>query len=82
MKNKKRKYPELSALKGKLREKKFSYVRIAELMHMTPNTFCNKVNGYYPFNSDEIGRILIILDISASDMAYYFFPNLMRIAEK
>ena len=75
MLGKKRKYPELTALKGRIREKKTSYRRLAVDLGIAVNTLSDKINGFYPFTGPEIEKIAEILDISPKDIANYFMPT-------
>lgn len=81
-KNKRRRYIELNALKGRIREKKYTYRKLAEEVGISTNMLCNKINGYYVFNADEIEKIANTLDISAQELNKYFFPRLLRNATK
>ncbi|MFA6308607.1 MAG: DUF739 family protein [Clostridia bacterium] len=72
---KKRRYPILSALKGRIREKGTSYMKLANTIGSTSNAISNKINGYYSFNSDEMNNICNELEIENSEISKYFFPN-------
>lgn len=72
---KKRKYPELRALKGRIREKGTSYRKIASKLGMAVNTFSCKINGFYPINGDEMEKIATILDIPPAEIASFFMPE-------
>lgn len=68
-----RKYKELSKLKGLLREKKISYKKIAELIHIHCTTFSDKINGYSDFTLIEVNKISNILEIKPEEIYEYFF---------
>lgn len=72
---KKRKFPELTALKGRIREVGMSYKKIAEEMGIGVNTLSDKINGYYAFSCPEMKEIASILDIDPRDLAYFFTPS-------
>jgi len=72
---KKRKYPELTALKGRIREKKTSYRKLAIELNIAVNTLSDKINGFYPVTGPEIERLATVLDISPKDIAIYFMPS-------
>lgn len=74
MAKKKRKYPELTALKGRIREMGTTYREIAEEMGIGVNTLSDKINGYYAFSCPEMDEIASILDINPKDIAYFFTP--------
>ena len=78
MKKKKRKYPELTILKGKLREKKYSYAKMASEINISSIALCDKLNGYHAFNSGEMEKIMLSLELDIKDVAYYFFPDVLR----
>ena len=73
-----RKYTELNALKGRIREKKSSYQALSEKMGMSKNALNDKINGYSVFNTDEVGFLVEELDISDKEIMRYFFPQLLR----
>lgn len=75
MANGKRKYPELVALKGLIREKKTSYRELAAGLEIGVNTLSNKINGFYPFNGVEMENLATILDIDPKDVAKFFLPT-------
>jgi len=75
-KNITRRFPELRALKGCIREKGMSYRKICDDMGMGLTTFSDKINGYYCFNAEEIEKICDILDINSNDVVKYFFPRM------
>ena len=74
-KKKRKKYPELNALKGLIREKGASYRRIADEIGMGTNTLSNKINGFYPMTAAEMEQIATILDINPGDVARFFMPS-------
>jgi len=71
------KYIELSALKGLIREKKSSYVKLSEVLGIATNTFCHKINGYQLFDCLEVDILADQLDIEADKINYYFFPHML-----
>ena len=81
MNHKEKKYPELNALKGRLREYKISYRKLAKIIGIAINTLSDKINGFYPFNSNEIEIILETLDIKPEEIAKYFFPKYLKIRQ-
>lgn len=80
MSNKVKKYHELSALKGRIREKGSSYRKLAKTICMGLNTLCEKVNGYYAMTAEDIEKICEELDILPQDIPKYFFPSMLRNA--
>lgn len=72
-----KRFDELRALKGLIREKGTSYRKISEAIGITVNTFNDKINGFYPFSAPEIKDICNILDISGNDIVKYFFPDML-----
>jgi len=77
---KERKHPELSALKGRIREKKTNYEELAEYLGIGENTLSNKINGYSDFYTNEIVKIVEFLDIPKDEINRYFFPTLLHSA--
>lgn len=79
---KKKKYPELNALKGLIREKGTSYRKVSNEIGIAVNTLSDKINGFYPINLEEVEKIAKVLSIPDSEIVKYFFPNMMRNATK
>jgi transcriptional regulator with XRE-family HTH domain len=73
-----RKYAELNALKGRIREKKSSYQSLSEKMGVSKNALNDKINGYSVFNIDEVGFLVEELDIPDREIIRYFFPHMLR----
>lgn len=79
---KSRRYPELSALKGRIREKGSSYRELASAIGMSLNAFSDKINGFYVFSLSEAESIADYLDIGLADMGYIFFPTMLKTSAK
>jgi len=79
---KKRKYPELTALKGKLREEKKTYRELSKEVNISLNALNDKLNGYSVLNIDEVNQIVEALGIEKEEMLRYFFPHMLRNAIK
>jgi len=75
MAEKKRKYPELTALKGRIREKKTSYRKLAADLGIAVNTLSDKINGFYAMSGPEMETIATILEINPKDVTYFFLPT-------
>ncbi|WP_245570834.1 DUF739 family protein [Anaerovorax odorimutans] len=75
-------YPELKALKGKIREEGESYRSLSIKIPMGSNTLSDKINGFALFNSDEIYRVSELLNIQPEEIIRYFFPSMIRNATK
>ncbi|ABO49718.1 hypothetical protein Dred_1184 [Desulforamulus reducens MI-1] len=82
MAKKKRKYPELTALKGKIREMGTTYRKIAEEMGIGVNTLSDKINGFYAISGPEMEQIATILDINPKDVAYFFMPSYCKTQQR
>lgn len=82
MKKKCRKYPELTALKGRIREKKTSYRKLSESIGMASNTISDKINGFYAFDAPEMAKIATCLEIAPEHLADYFFPYMLSNSTK
>lgn len=79
--NKKRKkYVELSHLKGLIRQKSTSYREISEQLCISVHSFSDKINGYYCFDAEEIENISKLLGITADEVAKYFFPSMLKFS--
>lgn len=50
-------------LKGIYVSKGYTQKTLAQELHMTEKTLNNKINNKYSFGSDEIEKLIIILDI-------------------
>jgi transcriptional regulator with XRE-family HTH domain len=72
---KRRKYTELTALKGLIRERKTSYRELAKHLGISTNTFSDKINGFYAFDGPEMEAIAKYLDISPFEIAKFFMPE-------
>lgn len=70
---KKRKFKELSKLKGLLREKDITYKEIASLININYTTFSDKINGYSDFTLNETNNIIQQLQITKDEIYDYFF---------
>ena len=79
---KKRKYPELNALKGRIRELGTSYRKIAAELGMAPNTLSDKINGFYAISGPEMEQIATMLDIAPKDIALYFLPSYCKTQQR
>ena len=79
---KSRKYPELNALKGRIREQNSSYRKLSEEIGIAVNTLSDKINGYYAVSIPEAEAIAVALDIPPSEMGKYFFPSMLRNSTK
>lgn len=79
---KKRKYPVLLAIKGKIREEGTTYKKVAKEMGIETTTLNNKINGYTEFTTSEIHRLVDILNIPEDMIIKYFFPEMFRNSTK
>jgi hypothetical protein len=75
---KKRKYHELKALKGKIRESDSSYRELARRVGMSPTTLSDKINGYSVFDTEEVNLIVHELRIEPQEIIKFFFPHMLR----
>lgn len=71
----KRKYPVLSALKGRIREKGSSYEKIGEKTGHHKSVVSNYLNGYAIMNGHDMNIICDELNITNDEIAKYFFPH-------
>lgn len=78
----KQRYPTLAKLKGKLREKRYTYKMLSEEICLGIDAICRKINGQWTFSTDEIERICKILRIPAEEIPEYFFPGLLTKGKK
>lgn len=72
---KKRRYVELNALKGLIREKKLSYEKVAAHVGIATNTFSDKVNGFNALSAPEMEVIAEVLEMDPEHVARYFMPT-------
>jgi len=75
-------YPELTALKGLLTEKKMSYAQLSTLTKISISALNNKINGYSSFDSSEVDKLVQVLGISMDSVLVYFFPRMLQNATK
>lgn len=73
-----RKYVELVKLKGLMREKKMSYRKLSKETKISVDALNNKINGYSLLNTEEIDKIVSVLEISPDNIIKYFFPQMLR----
>lgn len=74
-----KRYTELAALKGKIREEGTSYRQLAQNVGMAVNTLSDKINGYYCFDANEIHDICHALKLNEpNEIITIFFPNMLR----
>lgn len=72
------KYPELLALKGRMREKNTTYRGLSKRIGISLNTLNSRLNGHSVFNIDEVNDIAMELEIEPSEIVRYFFPHMLR----
>ncbi len=82
MKKKRKRYPELTALKGKIRERKYSYRKLAEEIGMGITALSDKINGFYAFDGHEIEAVAEALDIEPIEVANFFLPAYCKTYQK
>lgn len=78
---KKKKYPTLNALKGKITESESNYRDLALRIGMSPSTLSDKLNGYSVFDTVEVDKIVHELRIDHSEIVKFFFPLILRNAK-
>lgn len=76
-----KRYPELTAIKGRIREKGTSYRELARNINISLNTLSDKINGFYAMELSEAEKIAEYLDIHPLEMTKYFFPKMMSNAK-
>ena len=72
----------LDALKGRMREWRYTYRQLAKEMNCSSTTLSNKLNGIAYFDGKEIEKTCRILGIPAEDISKYFFPRLLLYSNK
>lgn len=75
---KKRKYPVLDELKGKIRAERKTYRSLSLETGISLNAINDKLNGYSAFDSDEMEAFMEALNISVEEIVKFFLPNLLR----
>lgn len=75
-----KKYSELRALKGKMREENKTYRLLSQETGMSVDAINNKLNGYSPIDSDDVELFVKALNIEPSNIILYFFPQMLRNA--
>ena len=81
-KKKRRKYPEMAALKGRIREKGTSYRKLARDIGIGTATLSLKINGFYSMTAAEMEQIATILDIDPGEIARFFMPSYCETHQK
>ncbi len=82
MAKKKRRFDELNALKGRIREMGTTYRRLADDLGIGANTLSNKINGFQAFTVSEMEQICEVLDIAPGDVARFFMPSYCKVDSK
>lgn len=75
MAKKKRRYAELNALKGRIREKGTSYRKLAEELRISTTALSDKINGFQAFTITEAEKIANLLDIEPCNVVKFFMPS-------
>lgn len=65
----------LEYLKERMKECKYSYRGMAEILDITHATLNNKINGTRYFTTKEIREICELLDIPLNEINVYFFND-------
>ena len=81
-KSKQKQFPELNALKGKIREEKSSYRKLAYAVGCSTDAMNSYLNGYSFPDPNTIEAICKELNICTEEVMIYFFPQMLRNAIK
>ncbi len=73
-----KRYPELNALKGKMREEKKTYRSLSAETGLSVDAINNKLNGYSPIDGDDVELFVDALGIEPKQILLYFFPQMLR----
>lgn len=73
-----KRYPELNSLKGLITERKYTYRRLAKDADISLSALNDKLNGYTVFDTEELSRLVQVLDINHNDIIRYFFPTMLQ----
>ena len=79
---KRKKYPELNSLKGRITEQRTSYRKLSAGIGMATNTLSDKINGFYSMSIPEAEAIAVFLEIPPNELDKYFFPSMLRNSTK
>lgn len=82
MAKKRRKYPELMALKGRITEKGATYRILADSIGIAVNTLSDKINGFYAFDGPEMEKIGHFLEIEPERVTDFFMPSYCKTQQK
>jgi|GEM_PF-2630029 transcriptional regulator with XRE-family HTH domain len=82
MSKKIKRYPELNALKGLIRERGSSYREVAREIGIEINTLSDKINGFQAISVPEIEKISLFLDIDPKDVVKFFMPSYCTIRNR
>lgn len=66
---------DFSKLRGKIKEKNYSEKEFANLIGMSAPTFSGKIKGITFFNTEEIKKAVIVLELDENDIYEYFFKE-------
>lgn len=62
-----------SRLQGRIVRMYGTRARFARLLGLTPTSFSKKLHNKTHFTSQEISRMIDLLDVADEDVVYYFF---------
>lgn len=62
-------------LRGKIKEEIGTERDLAKIILITPTTLSNKLKNKFPFDQEEIYKIMDVLNIEKTDIALYFFTK-------
>lgn len=65
--------PDYSKLRGRIKEKNYSEKEFANLIGMSAPTLSGKFKGTTFFNTEEIKKVISVLEIQQNDIYSYFF---------
>lgn len=82
MGKRRKRYPELNALKGRIREYGTTYRKLSADIGLCFNSLSAKLNGYQPFNCNEMEKIAELLDIEPSEICKFFLPSYCETQRK
>lgn len=69
---------DLEALKVEIDASGLKKEKIAEELHMTPNTLTRKLKGDSEFNASEIGGLVSLLKFTPEKTARIFYPFVLN----
>lgn len=69
---------EYGKLLGRMKEKRITQKKLAEMLNISHEALSKKLNNKTPFKQDEMIKVCEFLDINLQDIQTYFFTLIVQ----